>query len=175
MRNTECSPSVLHVTHDFLWFYCISLQLPLFQAEASVAWVAFASLFLPLFILTAFPALVVVLYIFEKCMMCVLRVAQMCPLFHFLFFFNTSSCTEDKPTAQWPGPVAASILWILQQWPRSGCCRHLRHGLFITEGRMILAIWCFPGPVACALHRVRNSLPRQKWNKACLSFGISLN
>lgn len=101
------SSSDLHFTHYFLWVYCISLQLPLsrFQLNESLS----QAFLLPLLILPAFPAFIVVFCIFEKCM-CVMHAAPTYSLFHFIFFLNTSSCKKDKPTAQQTGPVAVSML-----------------------------------------------------------------
>lgn len=96
--NSECSPSaVLHVTHDFLWFYRISLQFPLFWAEAPVAWVAFTSLF-PTFVYSScLPCIYSpILYFWEMHEMCVLHVAPTYPPFCFLFFPNTSSCKKRQ-------------------------------------------------------------------------------
>lgn len=63
------SSSDLHFTHCFLWFYCISLLFPLcrLQLDESLSQV----FLLPLLILSAFPAFIVVFCVFEKCVRCV--------------------------------------------------------------------------------------------------------
>lgn len=153
MRNSECSPAVLRVTHDFLWVYHVSFRFPLFQAEAPDAWVAFTSLFPTFPYSYCLPCIHrCILYFWEMHEMCVLHVAPIDPLLHFLFFPNTSSCNGDKPTAQWAGPVAAPIALNPTAVTKGLVCKYLE--CWLIEGRMTLIIQYFSGPVACALHRL---------------------
>lgn len=111
--------------------------------------------FLPLFILPAFPAFIVLFCIFEKCMRCV------CCMWHqHILHFVFCSFLTLPPVKKKTSPLLSEQVMLLLPCFRSYSSDQ-RVGVPIPRtlaldhrGKDDLTVQYFSAPVACALHRV---------------------
>lgn len=143
--------SNLHFTHYFLGVYCISLQFPLsrLQLDESLS----QAFLLPLLILSAFRAFIVVFCIFEKCIRCVWCMwHQHIPCF-ILCFLNTSLAKKTSPQ------LSKQVLLLLQYFRSYSSDQRVSVWILWAlaldyRGKDDLAVQDFSGSVTCALHMV---------------------
>lgn len=121
IRNTECSPTAVLQCHSLFPEILSCCSVPSFQADVPAAWFVFTILFYAFAYSYRLPFYSCIVYFWEiHDEKFVQHVAYIYSVFSSALS-NTSSCKEDKVSAQWTDHHTASSLWILQQWSKSWC------------------------------------------------------